>query len=426
MTENYGTESLGSGFLEPDARKYTDAGVRLQRTRALSNVSCVSNSTWWSAKASVSGDADDAEYAECEDLPLDIKPMRKVDSGLALENVRERRESVSTTRASSRRSSSSRRHKENEAPLDADRAPKLARHTYASSASAAHPRRRPSTTEAMRSPSQATTLRGCSTRPTSALRSPSSPPASSGSGNWPSWSWDSAEAITEARRRKRREIAESLVQKYPNDRCHGAFLPFNTDFAHSSDSLAPVRFTSAASAAPQRAGSGRRSASAASEPTPMDATTIAWKNMDALRAEYDAADRRKRSAWAWIRQRVLCGGGGILGCGGKNEFWEDGDDDKGSVRRYRLELPDRSGEDAATKVPVRVRSVCHKRHSVRAEDVAMGLAADGADDDASRDKDRWSTVGIMDGMRIDTDFGGLVAAAGEADEPVVASVEGCF
>ncbi|KAI5776439.1 hypothetical protein EDC01DRAFT_780098 [Geopyxis carbonaria] len=112
---------------------------------------------------------------------------------------------------------------------------------------------------------------------------------------------------------------------------------------------------------------GTTSTGATAIPPPVDGEdptqpqTIAWKNLDSLRAEYAAADRRHKSPWGWIRRRILCGAG-LLGCGGNQaEFWEEGDEDRGSVRRYRLALPSEGnvgevvrmvGEDRVEKVPV--------------------------------------------------------------------------
>lgn len=420
-----------SVYLDPYSNylKRTDSRLYGSRSRSLSNVSCMSSSTWWSAAASVSNmSVDVPEFTDCEEN----KPGRKVDSGFSLEGVQERRESIATSRGSHRSTCSLQitqteihqietqqearyiKLKDIVMPKEknikpatecgelesSDRPPRLSRQTtHSSSVTMVNPRRRPSTSAGLPSPcSMDTTLRGTSTRPSSsALRSPSSPysPPTSSCGQWPQSSWDSAEAITEARRRKRREIAESLIQKYPNDRCHGEFLPFNTAFSHSSDSLAPVRFTppaSASSCPPSTAGTAFDDPQAL-----MDPSTIAWKNMDSLRAEYAAVDRRKRSPWQWIRQRILCGGT-ALGCGNKNEFWEDGDDDKGSVRRYRLELPDR-GDDSAAKMPVRVRSVGRQTTPVEPP-----MARSKSEEHV---KERWSTVGILEGIRIDTSFEGL-------------------
>jgi len=140
--------------------------------------------------------------------------------------------------------------------------------------------------------------------------------------------------------------------------------------------------------------------------TPLEPTTIAWKDLESLRAEYAAADKRKRSAWVWIRQRVLCGAG-ILGCGGKNEFWEDGDEDRGSVRRYRLELPDRDDAAGAAKVPVRVRSVDVKPSEGGPGSIgksAVGaLSLDGVEEE-KEGQERWSIVGICDGKGIDVEL----------------------
>jgi len=150
--------------------------------------------------------------------------------------------------------------------------------------------------------------------------------------------------------------------------------------------------------------------------TPLEPTTIAWKNLDSLRAEYAAADRRKRSAWEWIRQRVLCGAG-ILGCGGKKEFWEDGDEDKGSVRRYRLELPDRD-ECAVKALPVRVRSVdTNIKPATIATTTHLGVEVD------EDGPEKWSVVGVLEGKRVQDEVVGLPLGfrEEEAASPFLAS-----
>jgi len=163
-------------------------------------------------------------------------------------------------------------------------------------------------------------------------------------------SWDSAEAISEARRQKRREINALLSQT--ESPCE---LPFT-----SKDSLPRSRrrrvstvSSSVASVSPQMEAIRQEPAEPApSSPSLLEPTTIAWKNIDTLRAEYAAADRRKRTAWNWIRQRLLCGAG-RWGCK-DGDFWEEGADDRGSVRRYRLDLPE---EGEREKAPVRAKSV---------------------------------------------------------------------
>jgi hypothetical protein len=392
----------GGGLL--GVRKNETCTLRTHRARTLSNVSCVSNSTWWSAVASVSSESHDQHVDEQEEKkePKAMAVARKMlDSGVALENVQERRESIKSTSTSRSRQNSG--QKENERSpstrdIDANLRPKLQRQGTSSSAATAassrrSSRRRPSTSmEASNVSSSGTTLQG---RPSSSGTGALTPPASSG-GQWQQWSWDSAQAITEARRLKRLEIKQSLTQKYPNDRVHGEFLPFSTGFAHSTDSLSPVRFL------PRTASSNAETmvASRSTPATPLEPTTIAWKDLEALRAEYAAVDKRKRSPWTWIRQRVLCGAG-ILGCGGKKEFWEDGDEDRGSVRRYRLELPDRD-ETCAVKVPVRVRSVDIKPAdgvgAVATKRLGQGLLDV---EEEKEGKERWSTVGICEGKGVD-------------------------
>jgi hypothetical protein len=360
------------------------------RERTLSNVSCISNSTWWSAAASVSGEHHDEEQAEEKREKKYQAVTRKcLDSGVALENVQERRESIKST--STARSPRSSRHRENERPpstrdVDASRLKRQNTSTSGTTVAASHysSRRRPSTSmESSTHSTSGTTLQG--TRPSS-----SSTGATAGNGDWKQWSWDSAQGIAEARRQKRLEIKQSLTQKYPNDRVHGEFLPFSTGFAHSADSLSPVKFD------PQP--SALEAETDRSVPTILDPVPIAWKDLESLRAEYAAVDKKKRSPWMWIRRRVLCGSS-LLGCGASKEFWEDGDEDRGSVRRYRLELPDKD-EVSAVRVPVKVRSVDMK------PDMPLGGRGGGElmppFEEEKTGKERWSTAAICEGKRIDT------------------------
>jgi hypothetical protein len=232
-----------------------------------------------------------------------------------------------------------------------------------------------------------TTLQG--TRPSS-----SGTGATAGNGDWKQWSWDSAQGIAEARRQKRLEIKQSLTQKYPNDRVHGEFLPVSTGFAHSTDSFSPVKFVPP----PSSLGAETIVADPSAPITILDPVPIAWKDLESLRAEYAAVDKKKKSPWTWVRRRMLCGSS-LLGCGGKKEFWEDGDEDRGSVRRYRLELPDKD-EVAAVRVPVKVRSVDMKPDMPSSRRGYEGLMPPFEEERAG--KERWSTAAICEGKRIDT------------------------
>ncbi|CCX13214.1 Protein of unknown function [Pyronema omphalodes CBS 100304] len=296
------------------------------RSRTLSNVSCMSSSTFWSA-ASVHTPTDEKPST----LLHPTSAVRKIDSGVSLES-RERGHSFNSRKK-----------------------PTASRSRQSSFSNIIKSGRKRS-------------MSGDTTQTTHTV------------------AWDSAEAITEARRQKRIEIEQSLEMKYPNDRVHGEFLPFNTDFSHSSDSLSPVHFECDNLPESER------------EKTPLEPTTIAWKNMDALREEYEKADKKKGSIWGRIRRRILGS------CGGK-EWWEDGDDDKGSVRRYRLELPTRDAlAQAATEgskpLPQRVRSVgptakqaIHTPPLV-VPDVVVG------DVETGSVIDKWSVMGVMDGRRV--------------------------
>ncbi|KAF8538961.1 hypothetical protein BDD12DRAFT_883680 [Trichophaea hybrida] len=391
----------GGGFL--GARK-ADTLRSQMRARTLSNVSCISNSTWWSAVASVSSEPEQQhqqqqqQQQEEKEIKLGTPApavVRKIDSAVALEGVQERRESIaSSSRGSTSQRRSPKQKKENERPNSSSSKPKLLSRQSSTSASTVtmvnttRSFRRRSTSVGTETPSTFTVTPSDSSqrklRPSTAAAPPD---------------WASAEAIIELRRQKRREIEQSLEQKYPNDRCHGEFLPFNTDFSHSADSLSPVRFLSPSSLR-QVSSSGTMVATASTPVTPLDPTITTWKNLDSLRAEYAAADRRKSSAWGWIRRRVLCGAG-ILGCGGKKEFWEDGDEDKGSVRRYRLELPDRD-EGAVKALPVRVRSVdTNIKPSTTAAAAGTHLCVE-ADEDGP---EKWSVVGVLEGKRVQDDVG---------------------
>lgn len=146
---------------------------------------------------------------------------------------------------------------------------------------------------------------------------------------------------------------------------------------------------------------GATPATGASEqycPSLLAPTTVQWKNLDSLRAEYAAADRKKRTLWGWIRRRVLCGAG-ILGCAGAKEFWEEGDTDAGSVRRYRLDLPESAEhEKRAVPTPRRVRSM----ESTRAVVIEKAGLPDGIDEriEESIGFDRRSTMALFDGRGI--------------------------
>lgn len=75
-------------------------------------------------------------------------------------------------------------------------------------------------------------------------------------------------------------------------------------------------------------------------------TPIDWKGDEARRREYEAADKQ-RSGW----RRWCCG---LFG-GRKDKVFWDGDDG-GSVRRYRLALPEREEEKEGRMVGMKIEA----------------------------------------------------------------------
>ncbi|KAF8471261.1 hypothetical protein BDZ91DRAFT_781047 [Kalaharituber pfeilii] len=75
-------------------------------------------------------------------------------------------------------------------------------------------------------------------------------------------------------------------------------------------------------------------------------TVIDWKTNASRRREYEEADRRRRGLWGWVRRRIRS----LCCVKDHSEFWEAGPDgqvkggDEGSVRRYRLVLPEEKEE----------------------------------------------------------------------------------
>lgn len=75
-------------------------------------------------------------------------------------------------------------------------------------------------------------------------------------------------------------------------------------------------------------------------------TVIDWKSNESRRREYEEADRRRKGLWGWVRRRIRS----LCCVRDPNEFWEGGPDDDtkgdgGSVRRYRLVLPEERQKD---------------------------------------------------------------------------------
>lgn len=65
-------------------------------------------------------------------------------------------------------------------------------------------------------------------------------------------------------------------------------------------------------------------------------TVIDWKTNESRRREYEEADRRRKGLWGWLRTRVRS----LCCVRDQSEFWDNGKGDGGSVRRYRLVLPE--------------------------------------------------------------------------------------
>ncbi|KAL7274321.1 hypothetical protein RUND412_002766 [Rhizina undulata] len=391
------------------------------RSGTPSSVSATSEITWWSAVSCV---------PESDDREEEIKSARKTDSGIALGRLpaplplpaaAERRESASSASTSSTSSSSTRksksrsnessslRHRDTPASIQYQSRERPSRHSTASSVSTVRQPRSSnhrlsrsstsSTTEAtiISNNSSSTATHRTQHRlshahaPTNSKRSSPSTSPQTPQGHWET-THPGPEAV-QHRRQRRKEIEESLEQKYPDDRFKGEFLPFRSEFSHSGDSLCPVRFVKSndqnipgstgiiVRKSPEN--TPRASSSYADQnaiaatvidvtgvevrvPTPrtvftnelaenyngpvMGNTVIDWKGDEARRREYEEVDRKRKGLWGCIRRRLLCGSSCGIGGGGK-EFWEDGDDDSCSVRRYRLALPE---EERKTPVSVEV------------------------------------------------------------------------
>lgn len=214
-----------------------DAESLGSRARASSAVSGHSTATWWSAAASL---ADSMDREELE------KPwtIRKVDSGVAMEGVTERRESTSSGYSSN--ASMTSHDTKMRRPTSSETVVPRARTSGRSSMrtiSSGTTRSRPSTSHVTRSSTTDSGLTAAtstaSLRPAKegSPRSRRSPPISPI--NTQGY-WETPETLR--RRQRRAEIGASLCQKYPNDRVHGEFLPFRSEFSHSADSLSPVQF----------------------------------------------------------------------------------------------------------------------------------------------------------------------------------------
>jgi hypothetical protein len=364
--------------------------VHARRLRALSGTSAISNTTWWSAVASVTAE-DLIELSSNQDKSTNS--VRKSDSGVALQDMQEQQPPVPLIWRDSKQKENGSTHKRKGSSdtivMSSSRLPRHSRSTSTSDTQMAKNNFHssvPPTRGWLSDP--ASTIADsidcyeqsrCSTsairqtaRPSGTILRHNNTPQPSSS-EWQQWSWDSAKAIAEVRRRKRREIEESL------NHCSGRYALDSDESTFSAIPSSPLSATHVMPTGPER------TAFSMVEPT-----TIAWKNLDSLRAEYAAVDRQKRSAWEWVRRRLLCGAS-ILGCSGSKEFWEEGDEDRGSVRRYRLQLPECRFRE---KVPFRARSV---------EDMNGGskwamVAPQAQTDIRQGARERWSTMGVWEGI----------------------------
>jgi len=326
------------------------------RARTLSSVS---NSTWWSAVASVSGHPE----GEVFDTRYDREEMKRDDSGVALDSTIERRDSSirSSCSAASRRQSSNRQKDPSRKSSMVTTLVEQPRISCQSTSASGAPSRRPSTPRtyipAKNDASPTSTICRFSGAANARPSTSATVLHSAGDPQRPvkRSSWDSAEAITEARRQKRREIAALLSQA--NSQCELPCTSMDSPPRSRRRQVSTISTSSVVPISPQP-GTIRQESDETVSPSPslLEPTTIAWKNIDTIRAEYAAADRRKRTVWNWIRQRLLCGAG-RWGCK-DGEFWEEGTDDRSSVRRYRLDLPeDLPEEGEREKAPARVKSV---------------------------------------------------------------------
>lgn len=74
-------------------------------------------------------------------------------------------------------------------------------------------------------------------------------------------------------------------------------------------------------------------------------TVIDWKTNESRRREYEEADRRRKGLWGWLRRRIRS----LCCVRDQNEFWGNGKGDGGSVRRYRLVLPEEREKEEDVK-----------------------------------------------------------------------------
>jgi len=84
------------------------------------------------------------------------------------------------------------------------------------------------------------------------------------------------------------------------------------------------------------------------DPMILGSTVIDWKTNESRRREYEEVDRRRKGLWGWVRRRIRS----LCCVKDQSEFWEggpDGDDKGGggSVRRYRLVLPEQEKDNVA-------------------------------------------------------------------------------
>ncbi|KAF8429667.1 hypothetical protein EV426DRAFT_130455 [Tirmania nivea] len=89
-------------------------------------------------------------------------------------------------------------------------------------------------------------------------------------------------------------------------------------------------------------------------------TVIDWKTNESRRREYEEADRRRKGLWGWVRRRIRS----LCCVKDQSDFWEGGPDegDGGSVRRYRLVLPEEEKEYAAVPEEIGFVSVVIATH----------------------------------------------------------------
>lgn len=372
------------------------------RERALSSVSSMSDTsqaTWWTAAASFpEQDIVEPAARETRDsgMGIDCDNRRTSVSTLGVLSKRSRQSSVPKENANSPTHHSLNNREGNFANINPERSKSL-RRLSTSSTPVEHDRAglsplvRVNTTNTFSNSSRKPISTSSSyTHPTSAgsiasFHQMHSSPPSSLDGSIACRSDASSRIVKREYRRRREETCESLDHKDEALRSRHAR-------SHSVDSLWFDSFTlqepihnqfqlsSNEMAIPSTAHNLNIAEHANSILQPQ---TIAWKSIETLRAEYAQVDRRSRGLWGWIRTRVLCGGG-VLGC--RKEFWEEGDDG-GSVRRYRLALPEESGmvEEKAVSVPIRVQSRgSTSRMQARDDESSVGAAYQGISMSATR------------------------------------------